>query len=68
MGGDDTAGLLEIAELEGDGRADDLVLPVLRDREATRPVRPVVDGAIAEFPTRGLEIALERFIDAEHEV
>ncbi len=36
--------------------------------EATRPVHPVVDGAVAEFPAGGLEIALERLIDAENEV
>ena len=42
MGGDDAAGLLEIAELERDGRADDHVLPVIGDRQAPHPLGPVV--------------------------
>jgi hypothetical protein len=48
MGGDDAAGLLEIAELEGDGRADDDVRPIIGDREATHPFSPVVRRARRE--------------------
>jgi len=68
MGCDDAAGLLEIAELEGNGGADDFILPVVGDRESPRPVQPIIDGAIAEFPAGRRQITLERLVNSEHEM
>ncbi len=65
---DDAAGLLEVAELERDGGADDLVLPVVGDGETARPIQPIVDGAVAEFAAGRFEIALKRLVDAEDEM
>src|ERR1700720_1377785 len=68
MGCDDAAGLLEIAELEGNGGADDFILPVVEDRKSARPVQPIIDGAIAEFPAGRRQIPLERLVNSEHEM
>src|SRR2546423_15680192 len=68
MGCDDAAGLLEIAELEGNGGANDFILPVVGDRESPRPVQPIIDRAIAEFPAGRYEITLERLVNSAHEM
>ena len=68
VGRDDAAGLLEVAELEGDRGADDLVLPVVGDGEAARPVHPIVGGAVAEFPAGRLDLVLKLLVDAEDEM
>ena len=66
--GDDAAGFLEIAELERDRGADDLVLPVVGDGETARPIHPVVDGAVAEFAAGRFEIVLKLFVHPEHQM
>ena len=68
MRGDDGAGLVEIAELERDGGADDRFLPVDRDRQAAHPFHPVVVRALGEFAAGRRQIALEGLVRPEHEV
>ena len=68
MRGNDAAGLLEVAEFERDGGANDLVLPIIRDRKAARPLQPVVDRPVTEFPATGLETTLKLFVDPKDEV
>ena len=51
--GDDGAGLLVLAQLERDGRADHGVLVLERQRQAVRPVAPVQRGLVLEL-ARGL--------------
>ena len=68
MGRDDAAGFLEVAELERDRGADDLVLPVVGDGQTARPIHPIVDGAVAEFAAGRFEIVLKPLVDAEHEM
>ena len=68
MRGDHGAGLVEIAELERDGGADDRFLPVDRDRQAAHPFHPVVVRALGEFAAGRRQIALERLVRPEHEV
>jgi hypothetical protein len=67
-GGDDTAGLLEIAQLQRDRGTDDGILPVIGDREPAHPVHPVVAGAVIELPAGGGEVALELLVGTEHEM
>ena len=66
MRGDDAAGFLEVAELQRDRGADDLVLPVVGDGETARPVHPVVDGTVAEFAAGRFEIVLKLLVHPEH--
>ncbi len=68
VGGDDGAGLLEIAELERDCRADDLILPIVGDRQPAHPFRPVIARAFVKLAGGGFEIAGEGFIHAEHKL
>ena len=71
----DRARLLEVTELERDRGADHLLLPLERDRERARPVRPVVARALVEVardrgdgPAEALvgpEDQIERALDPE---
>ena len=62
MGGDDGAGLLEVAELQGDGRADDLRLAFQRDRQGAHPVEPILAGALEELARVGRHGRFERLV------
>ena len=67
-GGDDGAGLLETAQLEGDGGADDLILPLEGDGQGAHPAMPVVEGPLQKG-TGGLgDAGGQAFIGAEDEV
>ena len=66
--GDDAAGLVEIAELERDGGADNGFLPIVRDRQAAHPVHPIIVRALEEIATGLLQVAGERLVRTEHQV
>src|SRR5262249_38716434 len=68
MGRDDSAGFLEIAELERDRSADDFILPIVGNGETPRPIHPIVDGAVAEFAAGGFEFVLKALVDTEYEM
>jgi len=58
----DSAGLLVIAQLQCDGRADDLVLPVNRKGQPPHPLEPIVPRAFAEIAARTLKRTFERLV------
>ena len=60
--GDDGARLLEVAELQRDGGADDLGLALERDGERAHPVEPVVARALEELARGGIDGRLERLV------
>ena len=62
VGGDDGARLLEVAQLERDGRADHLGLELQRDRQRAHPVEPVVAGALEKLARGGIDGGLEGLI------
>jgi hypothetical protein len=66
-GGDDRAGFLVLAELEGDGRADHGVLPLQRHRQAARPVPPVQRGLFLELARRLVDAAGQRLVGPEQQ-
>ena len=68
MSRDDAAGLLEGAQLQGDGGANDLVLPVVGNRQSAHPTDPIVERAVAELPAGGLQITRKGFVHAEDEM
>jgi hypothetical protein len=66
--GDDRAGLLVLAKLEGNGRADHRVLPVERNGQAAHPMPPLAAGADQHVVDRARKIAREAFVGPEKEV
>ncbi len=68
VGGDDAAGLLEIAQLERDGGTDDGFLPVVGDRQAAHPVGPVVAGAVGELAAGRRQITGKLLVRPEDEI
>ena len=62
MRGDDGARLLEIAELEGDRRADDLDLEFERDGKRAHPVEPIFARALEELARGGIHRRLEGLV------
>ncbi len=66
--GDDRAGFLEIAQLERNGGADDLVLPVDGESQPPHPLLPVIERALEKIAARALQRVLERLVGAEHHV
>ena len=67
-GGDDGAGLLMLAELEGDGGTDDGALPFERDGEPTHPVPPMVRRLVEHRRQHLGDVADERLIGTEEEM
>jgi hypothetical protein len=63
---DDAAGLLEIAQLEGDGGANDRILPFIGDRQPAHPIHPIVARAVGELPACGRQPADKWFVGADH--
>ena len=66
--GDDTAGLVEIAELERDRRADNGFLPIVGDRQPAHPFHPIIACAIGEVAAGRLQIARERLVRAKNQM
>ena len=66
--GDHAAGLVEIAELERDGGANDGFLPIVGDRQAAHPFHPIIVRALDEVAAGFLQIAGERLVRTEHQV
>ena len=62
MRGDDGARLLEVAQLEGDRRADDLGLELERDGERAHPIEPVFARALEELARGGVDRRLEGLV------
>ncbi len=67
-GGDDRPGLLETAQLEGDGGADDLVLPLEGDGQGAYPAMPVVQGPLQKGAGGLGDAGGQALIGAEDEV
>jgi hypothetical protein len=67
QGGDHRAGVVVGGELERDGRADDLVLPLERDGQAAHPFLPVVPRELEEVAGHLRHGALQRLVGAHHE-
>jgi hypothetical protein len=66
--GNDRAGLLVLAQLQGDGAADHLVLPFKRRGQAAHPQLPVLAGLILHLADFRAGIAAEGFVRAEEEM
>ena len=65
VGGDDRARLLEVAQLQRDGGADDRRLPVERNAQPAHPVEPVVARALQELARDRIDGGLERLVGPE---
>ncbi len=64
---DDGAGLLEVAELQGDGGADDRLLPVERDTKAAHPSAPIAMRPLQEFAGDIVDRGFQRLVRSENE-
>ena len=62
------AGLLEIGKLEGDGGADDGVLPIISDPQPPDPIHPIVARALNELAAGRDDILGERLVRSEDNV
>jgi hypothetical protein len=64
---DDGAGVLVLAQLERDGRADHRVLPLQRQGQPPRPAAPVQQRALLEVARGVVDAAGQRLVGAEQE-
>ena len=67
MRSDDCAGILVVAELQRDGRADDLGLVLKRDGQRTHPVEPVILGPFQELARCQFDGRFEGFVRPQNE-
>ena len=67
-GGHHRAGLLHLAQFQGDGRADHRVLPLKGQRDVAHPFPPVILGPLEELAGELGDVPLDRVVGAEDQV
>ena len=60
--------LVEVAQLQRDGGADDRLLPIVGDRQPAHPFHPIVAGAVDEVAAGRLQVARKRLVRTEYQM